>query len=68
MFIVDTPVRKWLSTRVSRRIACTHKLNPLKLYPCLVRGTVKATMLHHLTQEGNDTLCAWTQTRPQLIR
>ena len=35
----------------------TNKLDPLKLDPSLVSCAVETTMFHHLTKEGNDTLC-----------
>ena len=48
---------EWLSAWVSGGIAGPHKLDSLQCDPGLVRGAVEPTMLHNLTQEGDDALC-----------
>jgi hypothetical protein len=51
-------VRQGLSARVSRRVASADKLDAFIFDPHLVRGTEEASMLHHLAQEGDNSLCA----------
>ena len=47
------PVREGLSPRVSGWVTSPHKLDPLQLHPGLIRGSVKAPMLHHLRKGGD---------------
>ena len=46
------------SARVRGRITRSHKLDPFESDERLITGTVEATVLQHLSQEADNSLCA----------
>lgn len=53
------PIGQRFPSRVSGWITGSHELDPLKLDPGLVWGSVEAAVFNHLPKEWNHSLCAW---------